>query len=123
MALPRGFSGDGKRVFCIEAIHGQLKRRKPVVCKFRILTAEQRLNLSGPRIRFHGLENTEVRTLSKQDVEGTGDEEDTRDVRLLQTCWESRAIFKEAFPYTLPMASTKHGQSLSWSFTQPSTRT
>lgn len=109
LALPRGFSGDGVRVLCVEAVPQCLVAEEPATCKFRFVTAQQRfarrdVGCYPP----HALgEPPNPRKVIRTEFEADG--ADLMDVRLLKVCYESCIVFKQAFPYFILVDASEYG--------------
>jgi len=108
LALPRGFSENGVRVLCVEAVPQCLVAAQPAICKFLLVTAQQRMarNDMGcypPDALRPG------EALAKIRMESEADGADLMDVRLLKVCYESRGVFTHAFPYSILVDATEHG--------------
>lgn len=97
MALPRGFSRNVKLVFCVEIICGTPREGELFDCKFRLTPSVKRLDpCLALRSRFLTEEN-----LEGDEEEVAIDEVCSKDLRLLETCCESRNVYLETFPHTL----------------------
>jgi hypothetical protein len=84
-ALPRGSSGDGKRIMCVEIYLNsgrQMLAGEPLDCRFRLVTVDERQR---GRCQPVWLEDDITDRQMKLRAEAEADERGARDIRLLKT--------------------------------------
>jgi hypothetical protein len=108
-ALPHRRNKDENHLISVAMVPGSIEDGEPVEIKFRIAPAQERLGFDFTTSwAYHRLQPTAEMSHMLLE-EARADEKDQRDVRLLETCRESRLAFLEEFPESLPVHNTDFG--------------